>query len=173
MMKSFVDKFNNEKIAANWLKRESPEDEILFASAASVIEAKGIVLKWYQRIAGQPVIFILTKDQLVLKSPLISSFTIIYAVGIIAFSIFYILSRELNLLALALLGLLEMLQQLKYQRWIFDEDIRKIILDSRNDAKIELIIDTKEKVFHTFLAQALPQNIWKQITLRTKTAVYS
>ena len=173
MMKSFVDKFNNTKIAVNWLKRESPEDEIVFASAARVIETKGIVLKWYQRIAGRQVIFILTKDQLVLKSPLVSSATIIYIVGIIVFSIFYILSKELSILALALLGLLQMLQQLKYQQWIFDEDIRKIILDSRSDVRTALIIDTKERVFHTYFAQALPQKVWKAITSRTKTVVYS
>jgi hypothetical protein len=109
----------------------------------------------------------------VLKSPLISSPTVIYTVGIIVFFIFYILSRELSILALALLGLLGMLQQLKYQQWIFDEDIRKIILDSRIAVRTELIIDTKERVFHMFFTQSLPQKVWKAITSRTKTVVYS
>lgn len=174
MLKSFADKVNNTISAVNWLKSEFPDDEIVFASAATATETKSVTpVRWYQQILERYTTLVITKNQLVLKNNLVSPVTVFYAFVLIASVVTYLVSKDWQILLLVPLALLHIWFRLPYERQLPYTEIRKVMLDSRSSARTELIIDMKEKVIHTVFAQTLPQKAWKVITSRTKTVIYS
>jgi len=174
MLKSFTDKLNNTNIVLNWLKQESPNAEVVFVSPAKVTESKSIAShQWHHPVSERNVIFIIAKNQLVLKNTLISPFTVFYALVIVMLLVFSIIGKAVYPLALALLGLLQIEKQLPYQRRILYEDIQKIIVDSKDDINTKLIIDTNVRVIHTQIAKSLTEQAWNIITSQTKTIINS
>jgi hypothetical protein len=174
MLKSFVDRLSNINIAINWLKRESPDDQIIFVSAATVIESGSIApVKWYHQLSARGVILILTKNQVAFKKTLFSPLTVFYILIISLFLIIFIMGKQWSIFLLAFLAFLDFLLHLSYRRKIQYNDIRKIMLDAREGIKTELVIDTKEGVIHAFFAQTLPPKALNMITSRAKTVIPS
>ncbi len=174
MLKSFVDRLNGTDSAVNWLRGAFPDEEIVFLSAATVLETKSIApAKWYQRVFERQVTLMLTKNQLALKNSLISRITILYSVWAIILLILYILDKDWGTLILIMMPLLLLLQYLPYQRQILYKDIRKILLNPMGGARTELVVDITEKVIHTVFAQTLPPKALKIITSRAKTTISS
>ncbi len=174
MLKSFVGKFNNTNDALNWLKCQSPDDEIVFTSAATVIESSSITpVKWYQRFSGQRTTLILTNNQVAFKKCLISPIIAFDILMIIIFLIMFIISKEWIVLLWVLLFFVDALPYPSYQRQVQYKDIRKIMLDVRNSVRTELVIDAKGMVIHAFFAEILPKKVLNVITSRTEIVVSS
>ncbi len=174
MLKSLVKMFNNTSIAINWLKRESPDDEIIFVSAATVIESGSIVpVKWYHRFSARGVTLLLTKKQVTFKKTLFSPLTVSYTFIIGFFFAIFIMGKQWPILLLALLVLLDLLQNISYRRQIQYKDIRKIMLDTRGSTRTEFVIDTKKEAIHIFFTQTLPQKTLNMITSRAETVISS
>ncbi len=174
MLKSFADKFNGTNSAINWLKRESPDDLIIFVSAATVIESGSIApIKWYHRLSARGVTLLLTKNQVAFKKTLFSPLTVSYIFIIGFFLIVFIMGKQWPILLFALLASLDLWQHLSYRQQIQYKDIRKIMLDARSDIRTELVIDTKEGVIHTFFTQVLPQKTLNMISSRAEIVISS
>lgn len=80
MWQSFVNKLYNKDSAVKWLKAKNPDEEIVYASAATILETNedtpvGLSTK---RLLQKRGVLIITRNQLVLKNSVISAANMSY-----------------------------------------------------------------------------------------------
>ncbi len=161
-------------IAVNWLRGTFPNEEIVLASTATVLETKSIApVKWAQRVFERQATLILTPNRLILKNNPVSPITVVDALLFIASLSLSIISKNWQMLLLALLLLFQILLYLPYQRQLPYKDIRKVLLNPISDVRTELVVDIEEKVIHVVFPQTLPQKALKVLTSHAKTVVSS
>lgn len=174
MLKSIADQLDSTKRVLNWLKRESPNEEIVFAFPAKVIESRRITpATWYQRLSERSVIFIVTKEQMALKSVLISPVTILYLLTFVTFFTFSMIGRQWSLFLLSLLSVHNLVEHLQYQHKILYKGVRKLLVDTRGNGRTEFVIDIETRVFHVRFAQSISPKSLRLIASRTKIVMTS
>ncbi len=172
MLRTLADRLNSTNAAVDWLRSRYPEEEIIFASAATILETdKAAPVGWsFQRLFQRRGVLILTRNQLVLKDSFFSLFTAFYLFVLIASLAMFLRSQDWLYLLLVVLSCAFILQRLPYQQQIPLKDIREVKLGSVRGitAKGSLFtVYLKDKAINIVPAQILPEEVIQAISSRT------
>jgi hypothetical protein len=165
MLTTVADRLNSTNAAVKWLKRKHPEEEVVFASAATILETnKAVPVGWsFQRLFQRRGVLILTRNQLVLKDSFFSLFTVFYLFVIIASLAMFLGSQEWLYLLFVIPSSALVLQRLPYQQQIPLNDIREVKLGSVRGitAKGSLFtVYLRDKAINIVPAQILPEEVF-------------
>lgn len=169
MLRALTDTLYSKNAAVNWLKKKHPEEDIVFASAATILETnKATPTAWsFHRLFQRRGVLILTRNLLVLKDNFFSLFTIFWLV--IFVSSLIMLFRYPGLNALVLLGLsgVFILQRLPYQQKIPLSDIQNAELNSVQGISTKgslLTVSWRGKTINIVPAQLLDEELIRMIS---------
>ena len=131
MWQSFIDKLYNKDSAVKWLKAKNPDEEIIFASAATILETNedapvGLSTK---RILQKRGVLIITHNQLILKNSSISATNIGYFLFLVYSLVLVIVEKDWLFMIPAAFFCIGIAQ-----RWSFE---KRILLDDIQDVKLE------------------------------------
>jgi hypothetical protein len=130
MLRTLTDRLYGTNGVIKWLKNKHPEEEVVFASAATILETtqKNQIGWSLRRLFQRRGVMIITRNQIVLKDSMFSFYTVFW-LFMFAFSLFAIFqSRSSDFILWAILSAIFLLQRLPYQRQIPLKDIRELKL---------------------------------------------
>lgn len=173
MLRTLTDVLYSKGLAVKWLKSKNPDEEIVFASAATILETKESTSTGWslQRLFQHRGVVIVTRNQIALKDGLFSLSTVFFS----AFLIFSIISFLQNqdssaFLAIVVFGIF-IAQRLPYERQIPLKDIQKVSLSELRSftGKYSLLtIHLKDKAINIVPAQNLKQDVVELISSHPK-----
>jgi len=131
MLRILADHLNSMNLVVNSVKQKYPNEEIIFSSAASILQTKGDnPVGWsFKRIFQQRGIAVFTRERIFLKSSFYSLFTLIHIVIIVSCLILYFRNSEFIYLLISVLSGVYILQRLPYQTQIPVVDIKDVKLN--------------------------------------------
>lgn len=128
MLRSLVGKLNSMQVALATARKKFPAEEVLFASAATILETKlDSPVGWsFQRLFQRRGHVVLTSGHILLKSSFLSYYTVIYlGITLIFLFNYYRTAEPGNLLIVFLMGIF-IYQRLPYQKEIRLEEIQNV-----------------------------------------------
>ncbi len=172
MLRKLTDRLNSTNAAVEWLRSTYPEEEIIFASAATILETDTAApVGWsFRRLFQHRGVLMLTRNQLALKDSFFSLFTVFYLFVLIAALAMFFRSQDWLYLLLVVVSSAFILQRLPYQQQIPLKDIRDVTLGSVRGitAKGSLFtVYLKDKAINIVPAQILPEEVMHVISSRT------
>ena len=127
MLRNFADSLYSKNGAVKWFQSQSPKEEIVFASAATLLETTGTApVGWsFRRLFQHRGVVIVTRNQLVFKNSFFSFSAMLYLFLFVLSLVMFLDSRDWDyLFVLIFLGML-IAQFLPYQKQIPLKAIRK------------------------------------------------
>jgi hypothetical protein len=173
MLRTLADMFYNKDYAIQWLKSKSPSEEIVFASAATILETeKASPVSWsLKRLFQHRGVVMITQNQLALKDGLVSVSTVFFLFFFIVSFIGFLQSQDWNsVFAIIVFGGL-ILQRFPYQQQIPLKDIQKVEVSeiSGITGKYSLLtIYLKNKAINIVPVQILKKEIVELISTQIK-----
>jgi hypothetical protein len=173
MLRNLADNLYSKNNAVKWLKNKSPEEEIVFASAATLLETKDAAsVGWsLRRFFQHRGVVIMTRNQIVFKSSFLSFSAILYLVLFVLSLIMFLQSRDWDYLLVVMFTGLLVSQFLPYQKQILLKDIRKVKLGSVRGMFTTgslLSVYVKNKVLNIVPAQLLSEDVMQVISSKKK-----
>ena len=163
--------------AIKWLISNSPEDEVVFASVATILETKDSApVGWsFQRIFQHEGFVIITRNQFVVKNG-ISFFRVIFFGFLVFISLSMFQSQDFNSLCGGALGLIVfsvpiLRQCIPYQRRIPLQDIVEVKFGSTRSItrKYQLLtVSLKDKTLNIVPTQNIPNDVVELLSPYTK-----
>jgi len=172
MLRSLADNLYSKNSAVKWLKNQFPEEEIIFASAATLLETKdaGSIGWSFRRLFQHRGVVIITRTQLAFKSRLLSFSAILYLFIFVLSLVLLFRNHDWDyLLPVILFGILTA-QFLPCQKQILLKDIRKVKLGTVQGLFSQgslLTVYAKSTVFNIVPAQFLSQEVMQVISQKT------
>ena len=168
MWQSFVDKLYNKDCAVKWLKSKNPDEEIVFASAATILEANedapiGLSTK---RVLQKRGVLIITRNQLVLKNSVISATNIGYFLFLIYSLVLVVVEKNWLFIIPAAFFCIGIAQRWSFEKHILLSDIQDVKLEEASSMRGKyplLIVYLAGKVIQIMTAQILNQDILQAI----------
>jgi hypothetical protein len=173
MLRSLADNLYSKNGAVKWLKNKFPEEEIVFASAATLLETKDVVPAGWslRRLFQHRGVVIITRTQLIFKTSLLSFSAILYIlILILSFVLLFRYHDWDYLLPTILFGILTA-QFLPFQKQIPRRDIRRVKLGMVRGLFSKgslLTVYGKNKVFNIVPAQLLREDVIEVISPKKK-----
>jgi hypothetical protein len=173
MLRSLADNLYSKNSAVKWLKNQFPQEEIIFASAATMLETQDSApVGWsLRRLFQHRGVVIITRKQVVFKNSLLSFSAMLY-LFLLFFSLMMLLqSRDWDYLPVVIFAGLLVSQFLPYQKLIQLKDIRQVQLQNVRGLFATgslLAIFVKNKVFNIVPAQLLTEDVIQVISSRKK-----
>jgi uncharacterized membrane protein len=169
MLRSLADNLYSKNNAVKWLKNQFPQEEIVFASAATLLETKNAAsVGWsLRRFFQHRGVVIITPNQIVFKNSLLSFSGLLYLVLFLLSLIMFLESRDWDYLLGVLFAGLLVLQFLPYQKQISLKDIRTVKLERIRGIFTTgslLSVYMKNKVFNIVPAQLLNEDVMHVIS---------
>ncbi len=173
MLRSLADSLYSKNTAIKWLKNQSPDEEVIFASAATLLETKdGAPVGWsFRRFFQHRGVVIITHNQIAFKSSLLSFSAMLYLFLFVMCTLMFLRSRDWDYILLVIFAGLLVSQFLPYQKQISLKDIRKVNLEAVRgmiSTGSLLSVYVKNKVFHIVPAQLLSEDIMQVISSKKK-----
>ncbi len=171
MLRTLTDKLYGKNATIRWFKRENPAEEVLFASAATVLETKEKTSTGWslQRLFQHRGVVIITRNQIVLKSSFISISTVLFSFFlIISINSFLQTQDPSSLLGIIVFSLL-IAQRFPYNKQIYLTDIEQINTKgvSGLTGKYSLLtIYVKDKAINIVPAQHLDTEVIETISIK-------
>jgi len=172
MLGAFVDFLNNANGAAKRLKREYPKEEIVFASAVTILETtETSPVGWsFKRFLQRRGVAVFSQDYLFLDSSLWSLLTLLHLI-LIAFVITESIQNESHaFLLLGIIPLLYILQRLPYRKRIAIKDITNANVNSVQSLTglySLLTIHLADKAINIVPARPLPEEVVRTLPVDT------
>jgi hypothetical protein len=130
MLRTLADKLYGKASVVEWFKSKNPNEEVLFASAATVLETSDVApVGWsFQRLLQRRGVVIVTKNQITLKNNLFSLSAITYLFLFVLSLVMLIGSQDWDyLLGVIVFGMFTA-QFLPYEKQILVRDIQRMKL---------------------------------------------
>ena len=173
MLRTLTDVLYSKGLAVKWLKSRNPDEEIIFASAATILETKESTSTGWslQRLFQHRGVVIVTRNQIALKDGLFSLSTVFFSVFLIFSIISFLQNQDSSaFLAIVVFGIF-IAQRLPYERQIPLKDIQKVSISELRSftGKYSLLtIHLKDKAINIVPAQNLKQDVVKLISSHAK-----
>ncbi len=164
MLRTLADRLYSKSSAIKWFKRKYSDEEIFFASAATILETKkNAPIGWsFQRIFQHRGVVIITRNQLVLKDGLFS-FSFILYLSLLIFALYTLFeSQDWSYLFAVIVFSVPVVQFRPYQQYIPFKDIQKAKLGSVSGIFTKgslLTVYLKDKTVNIVPAQILSEEI--------------
>jgi hypothetical protein len=164
MLRTLTDKLYSKGSAVKWFKSKNPDEEIVFSSAATILETKEATSTGWslQRFFQHRGVVIVTRNQIALKDSLFSISTVFFSVFLIFSITIFLQNQDLSaFLGVVVFGIF-IVQRLPYEKQIPLKDIQKInIRELRSfTGKYSLLtIHLKDKAINIVPAQNFKQEI--------------
>lgn len=162
MWNSFVGMLYNKDSAVKWFKGKNPDEEIVFASAATFLETNGDtpVGLSTKRFFQKQGVFILARTQLVFKANAFSLTAIVYFLFLVYSLILMFAEREWSFIIPALFFFAGLAQRRPFEKHVRVDDIQ--------DVKLEEIISMRGKypIIMIYLAGKVIQIVTAQVPNR-------
>jgi hypothetical protein len=173
MLRSLADNLYSKNSAIKWLKNQAPEEEIVFASAATLLETKdaGSVGWSLRRLFQHRGVVIITRTQLVFKNSLLSFSAILSLLVLILSLVLLFRNHDWDYLLPAIVFGILTAQFLPYQKQIPLKDIRKVKLGPVQGLFSQgslLTVYVKNKVFNIVPARFMSQDAMKVVSQEIK-----
>ena len=173
MLRTLSDKLYGKGSAIKWFKSKNPGEEVVFASAATILETKeNISTGWsLRRLFQHRGVVMVAQNQIALKDCLFSVSTVVFSFFFIISVMAFLQSQDWSsILAVIVLGIY-IFQRFPYQQQILLKDVQKIETSevSGITGKYSLLtIYLKDKTVNIVPAQILKKDIIELITSRAK-----
>lgn len=171
MLRSLEDILFSKNLVVRWWKHQSPKEEIVFASAAVLLETNDTApVGWsFRRIFQHRGVVVITQNQIVFKNSLLSILAIICMVMLVLSILMLIQYPDWHYLPqVIILGLLAA-QFRPFQKSIQIEDVQQINLKTVQglfSTSSVLIILERGEVFQIVPAQLLSENVMQLILVK-------
>lgn len=164
MFRNLADWLNSVNSARNWVRSKYPDEDILFASAATILEMRGASpVGWsLKRFLQRRGTVVFTRKQVFLRSSFFSLFTLFHLVMVVSFLALSFKTQDFTYLILSLPFGLLILQRLPYQKQIRVESIASVNLGSVQGITGRgslLTIALADRAINIVPAQILPEEV--------------
>lgn len=173
MLRTLADMLYSKGLAVKWLKRKNQGEEIVFVSAATILETKESTSTGWslQRLFQHRGVVMVTRNQIALKDSLFSVSTVFFSIFLI-FSIASFLQNQDSsaFLAIVVFGI-SIVQRLPYERQILLKDIQKVSISELRSftGKYSLLtIYLKDKAINIVPVQNFKQDVMELISSHAK-----
>jgi hypothetical protein len=164
MLRTFADKLYGKDAAVKWFESKNPDERIVFASAATMLETSesGSTGWSLRRLFQHRGVVIVTRNQIALKDNLLSISTAVFSILLIFAILVFLMDRNPNaFLGIIIFGIF-MAQRLPYEKQIPLKDIQKVSISELHSftGKYSLLtIYLKDKTINIVPAQILNNEV--------------
>lgn len=173
MLRTLAEILYSKGLAVKWLRGKNPNEEIVFASAATILETRGSTSTGWslQRLFQHRGVVMVTRNQIALKDSLFSLSTVFILILLIFSIISFLQIQDSSaFLAIVVFGI-SVAQRLPYERQIPLKDIQKVSIRELRSitGKYSLLtIYLNDKAINIVPAQNLKQDVVELISSHAK-----